>query len=165
MPQKMHMKWERECKRKMNFVKASEKPEVLNNLFSLYVYELSEKAPFFATMINENGQILPPPTMFDKETYVIYEEGKAIGFVNYEEGKEADYCIPELFISRAYQRKGLGTQIFEEYLKDKKGSFMVHILKSSDNAIAFFKKYCETHGLSYVESERDDIANNYFVTL
>lgn len=151
----------------MELRKASENKEVFANLYNLYVYDLTEGTPIIGRSISDQGTYEPPhgidAALATADSYIIYEDNKPIGFVSYIEGKEADYCIQEIFVIKAYRRQGIATEIIDRYLKDKSGSFMVHILKGSVYAAQFFTKYFKEHDLMYRKEERDVIADNYFV--
>lgn len=154
-------------KNKMELKKASENRRTFENLFNMYCYELSFDDPWLGTNISVNGDFNPPEGLdaMVNGSYVIYEEDHAIGFVTYEEGNMADYSIAEIFITNSFRRKGIASEIVQNYLKDKEGTFMVHILKNSKAGNAFFQYIFNKNNLTYERKPMDEIADAYYVNL
>lgn len=153
----------------MQLISAKDQRETFKNLYSLYVYDLTEGTPMLGGMINAKGMYEPPhgldETIDTTDAYVIMSDDKPVGIVNFIEGKEADYCVQEIFIIRPFRRKGIATDVINNYLSNKHGSFMVHILKGSTDAISFFESYFKEKGMEARREERDAIAWNYFTSL
>lgn len=151
----------------MELKNISENTKAFQNLFNLYCYELSFTDPWLGTQINENGEFGMPPGMKLEglNARVIYEDNHAIGFVIYQEGGKADYSIEEIFVTSAYRKKGTATKIVNDYLKDKEGTFMVHILKKSEDAQKFFLDIFKKNDLPYTREPLDEIADCWYVEL
>ncbi len=155
----------------MNLIDAKNKPEVFENMYNLYVYELSMYDPWLGEQINEEGRFSGPGGFgpyYDgtKQGYVIYEGEKPVGFVSFiNDDEEKVYCIEEAFVCSAYRGRGIFTNICKSYIASKEGTITTHILKNNDSAIHFFETLFKNEGYEYEVSERDAVALNYTVKL
>lgn len=155
----------------MKLEKAAEHQSAFRNLFNLYVNELSSYAPFLGQAINEDGIYQNPKpleTYFHEknvEAYVIYEEGRAVGFVTVEktehDGKEWN-VLSEIYLIPSVRKHGIATGIISDLLR-RDAPLMTHILKGDTPAIDFFEHLFKENGISYKKEERDPIAWNYWI--
>ncbi|MED2487909.1 GNAT family N-acetyltransferase [Bacillus thuringiensis] len=127
-------------------VQESEK-EILRNLYALYFHDLSTFTPnikigangFFEYedlhMFWGNDGITP---------YFIKAENSIVGFLLLLERpflkKENDFGINDIFILNQYKGKGIGKQVIENVLKEKRGQYFVIELVKNVPAVSFWKK-------------------------
>jgi predicted acetyltransferase len=127
-------------------VQESEK-EMLRNLYSLYLHDLSK----FTNNIKmgENGFFeYEDLHMFWKNDgitpYFIKVDQSIVGFLLLLERpflkKENDFGINDIFILNQYKGKGIGKQVIENLLEEKRGKYFVIELAKNVPAVSFWKK-------------------------
>jgi len=135
--------------------------EKLRNLYSLYLYDLSEFS--YSLSINTDG--LYEFEGFDKviereelQPYFIQYEGECIGFLLLAErpftAPGTDYCINDVFILRAFRGRGLASDAIDELLKQRRGYFCVPQLQANEGALQFWQSFYARHGILYREEHR-----------
>ncbi|MBU2899327.1 GNAT family N-acetyltransferase [Vibrio hepatarius] len=117
---------------------------VLENLFSYYVYDMTE---FMGWSIPENGQFI-----FDKNTltsywnqedhipYFIYIENEIAGFAllrRYPQCKNT-WDIEQFFILRKFKGQGVGKQVFHKLTSKYRGQWQIRVLKQNTAAMMFW---------------------------
>ncbi|PGK46145.1 GNAT family N-acetyltransferase [Bacillus anthracis] len=126
-------------------VQESEK-EILRNLYALYLHDLSTFTPnitigangFFAYedlhMFWGNDGITP---------YFIKCDNDIVGFLLLLErpflNKEHDFSINDIFVLNQYKGKGIGKQVIENLLKEKRGQYFVIKIEKNVPAVSFWK--------------------------
>ncbi|PES18643.1 GNAT family N-acetyltransferase [Bacillus anthracis] len=127
-------------------VQGSEK-EILRNLYALYLHDLSKFTPNIT--IGANG-------FFEYEDlhmfwgndgitpYFIKSDSDIVGFILLLERpflkKEHDFSIHDIFILNQFKGKGIGKQVIENVLKEKRGRYSVIELVKNVPAVSFWKK-------------------------
>lgn len=127
-------------------VQGSEK-EILRNLYALYLHDLSTFTPNIT--IGANG-------FFEYEDlhmfwgndgitpYFIKSDSDIVGFILLLERpflkKEHDFSIHDIFILNQFKGKGIGKQVIESLLKEKRGKYFVIELVKNVPAVSFWKK-------------------------
>ncbi|QIW17739.1 GNAT family N-acetyltransferase [Bacillus thuringiensis] len=127
-------------------VQESEK-EILRNLYALYLHDLSKFTPNIT--IGKNGFFeYKDLQMFWKNDgitpYFIKVDHSIVGFLLLLERsfvkKAHDYCIHDIFILNQYKGKGIGKQVIENLLEEKRGQYYVIELVKNVPAVSFWKK-------------------------
>lgn len=142
-------------------LEAVEHIEKLRNLYSLYLHDLSEFS--YSLCINADG--LYEFEGFDKliereelQPYFIQYEGECIGFLLLAErpftAPGTDYCINDIFILRAFRRRGLASDAIYELLKQRRGYFCVPQLQANEGALHFWRSFYAKQGILYREEHR-----------
>ncbi|MBJ8054805.1 GNAT family N-acetyltransferase [Bacillus cereus] len=141
-------------------VQESEKM-ILRNLYSLYLHDLSK----FTTTITigadgffeyedlhmfwENDGITP---------YFIKADNSIVGFLLLLERpflkKENDFGINDIFILNQYKGKGIGKQVIENLLKEKRGKYFVIELIKNVPAVSFWKKVYRELNIEFDERKQ-----------
>lgn len=135
-----------------------EEKEVLRNLLSLYLHDLSE---FLETIeISENGR-------FEFDGLDLYFEGPVFhpmfiridgelaGFILMTEipyvKLGCDYCIQEFFIMKKYRGKGIAIEAVRQLYQRFPGKFCLMVLEKNLLALHFWRKAHEENHFSYEE--------------
>lgn len=154
----------------MEFIQANKQKQTFQNLFNLYVYELSFLEKMLQQTLNNEGVSIPPKgidaylDVEGKEANLIYENDKLIGFVIFVNTNNT-YCLDEIFILPSYRKQGIASRIIQEYIKDAQGVFTTHILKQCKETLTFFENFFTKNNYTYIKSERDAIAFDYKINL
>ena len=128
-------------------VQESEK-EILRNLYALYLHDLSTFTSNIT--IGANGffeyEDLHMFWVNDGITpYFIKSDNEIVGFLLLLERpflkKENDFGINDIFILNQYKGKGIGKQVIESLLKEKRGQYFVIELVKNVPAVSFGRKY------------------------
>lgn len=133
----------------------------LRNLYSLYLYDLSE----FSYSLSLNTDGLYEFEGFDKviereelQPYFIQYEGECVGFLLLAErpftASGTDYCINDVFILRAFRGRGLASDAVYELLQQRSGYFCVPQLQANERALQFWRSFYARHGIFYREEHR-----------
>ncbi|QWG32542.1 GNAT family N-acetyltransferase [Bacillus mycoides] len=141
-------------------VQESEK-EILRNLYALYLHDLSKFTVnikigadgFFEYedlhMLWKNDGITP---CFIKMDHSI------VGFLLLLERpflkKENDFGINDIFILNQYKGKGIGKQIIENLLEEKRGQYFVIELIKNVPAVTFWKKVYRELNIKFDERKQ-----------
>lgn len=154
----------------MELVNASQKKKAFQNLFNLYVHELSGYDHWLGTALDSEGIYQSPGGLEEyydetkKEAYVIMEDEQAIGFVVFSQ--EPNLCsVNEIFIVNSKRNMGIASGIIQNYWKDKTGTFMTHLLKNNQPAISFWENLFKRNNYLFETTKRDEVAVNYWVKL
>lgn len=146
-----------------------ESKEQLENLMSLYLHDLSEFAPDLK--VNENGKFHYDGLELyfkseDLNPFFILYKGEVAGFVLFNSGKyvtkDIDYVIHELFLLKAFRKKGIANAAVETLLNTYKGTYKIVQISSNNKAVHFWTRFYEKHGIKYEQSKErlDDIDCN-----
>ncbi|WP_237475579.1 GNAT family N-acetyltransferase [Vibrio tetraodonis] len=117
---------------------------VLENLFSYYVYDMSE---FLGLSITDNGlftfdknSLTPYWHQNDHKPYFIYVENEIAGFVllrRYPECKSI-WDIEQYFVLKKFKGQGVGKRAFQQLTEKYPGQWQVRILKENKVAMKFW---------------------------
>ncbi|WP_377866450.1 GNAT family N-acetyltransferase [Bacillus sp. R86525] len=141
-------------------VQESEKM-ILRNLYSLYLHDLSKFTTnikigadgFFEyedlDMFWKNDGITP---------YFIKVDHSIVGFLLLLERpflkKENDFGINDIFILNQYKGKGIGKQVIENLLKEKRGKYFVIELAKNVPAVSFWEKVYRELNIEFDERKQ-----------
>lgn len=143
-----------------------EQKELLKNLVSLYLHDLSEFADDL--YINESGMFeYDGIDLFNTKEgldsfFIIYNEN-IVGFILFCSGKYVSegvqYSVHELFTLKGFRGKGIATKAILELFKLYKGTYKITQLQSNNLAINFWRNFYKKHEISYHEEqeEMDDL--------
>ncbi|MCG7488571.1 GNAT family N-acetyltransferase [Vibrio sp. Of14-4] len=117
---------------------------VLENLFSYYVYDMSE---FLGLSITDNGLFTFDKNSLtaywhqnDHKPYFIYVENEIAGFVllrRYPECKSI-WDIEQYFVLKKFKGQGVGKRAFQQLTEKYPGQWQVRILKENKVAMKFW---------------------------
>jgi len=137
------------------------------NLFNIYIHELSEYNNWLDTQINYEGNYLTNEVLeyFSSELkhpYVVIRDNHPIGFVvfSYPDVNESDGCdcyIEELFITKPNRKNGIAAEIANEYWKTEKGVCGLCILKKNTNAITFWENTIKANDYTYTLENQGEL--------
>ncbi|MFJ8354868.1 GNAT family N-acetyltransferase [Bacillus paramycoides] len=141
-------------------VQESEKT-ILRNLYSLYLHDLSR----FTTNITIGAdgffeyEDLDTFWKIDGITpYFIKVDNSIVGFLLLLERpflkKENDFGINDIFILNQYKGKGIGKQVIENLLEEKRGQYFVIALVKNVPAVSFWKKVYKELNIEFDEREQ-----------
>ncbi|BBH23254.1 acetyltransferase [Paenibacillus baekrokdamisoli] len=144
-----------------------EQKNVLENLMTLFLHDLSEYADDIKIDSSGLHRFDVLDLFFEKEgltPFFIQAEGEIIGFILIQSGpysnpEHADYVLNSFFILRRYRRRGTGTAVASKFLELYPGRYCCAQLKSNTPAVQFWKKVYAKHKLNVVELERLDEGN------
>ncbi len=135
--------------------------ETLENLYSLYLHDLSEYTNDLEVSTNglyvydsidmlwSNDGIQP---------YFIKSDEKLVGFILLLKRpflqNNHDVCINDYFICKNYRRKGLGKKALSILFEENKGKYVMMELAQNQPAIAFWRKTLSQLGLPYIEEKK-----------
>ncbi|MEM5632075.1 GNAT family N-acetyltransferase [Bacillus toyonensis] len=141
-------------------VQESEK-EILRNLYALYLHDLSKFTTNITIGVNgfleykdlhlfwENDGITP---------YFIKIDNSIVGFLLLLERpflkKENDFCMNDIFILNQYRGKGIGKQVIENLLEEKRGQYFVIELLKNVPAVSFWKKVYRELNIEFDERKQ-----------
>jgi len=143
----------------ISIVKAEDK-EILNNLLSYHMHDLSEFVDDLN--INEKGffQFDAIDMYFEKDSLIplLYKvNGEYAGFVLLNKPpyapKDIDYCINEFFILKRYRRKGYAKAAIEKVFTMYPGKYVVLQVKKNIAAVSFWHSVYEKCNIIYKERE------------
>jgi predicted acetyltransferase len=139
---------------------AIEEKHILENLLTLFLHDLSEFADDIK--VNEDGKF----EYNGLELYFKYEDLKPFficfkneiaGFVFLNTGKfvpkDSDISIHELFILKAFRRKGVGAIAVKKILDLNKGKYKIGQLINNKQAINFWTNFYRKQGIEYQETK------------
>ncbi|OTW93075.1 GNAT family N-acetyltransferase [Bacillus thuringiensis serovar cameroun] len=141
-------------------VQESEK-EILRNLYALYLHDLSKFTTNITIGVNgfleyedlhlfwKNDGITP---------YFIKIDNSIVGFLLLLERpflkKENDFCMNDMFILNQYRGKGIGKQVIENLLEEKRGQYFVIELLKNVPAVSFWKKVYRELNIEFDERKQ-----------
>lgn len=135
-----------------------EKKHILENLMCLYLYDLSEFADDIK--IDENGRFeYEGMNLYfseqDLKPFFIYLKDEIVGFVLLNSGKfvckDVDYSVHELFILKAFRKKGIARAATKKLLDIYKGVYVIQQLSNNKNAVEFWRNFYKNEGIEYEE--------------
>ncbi|MCM3574967.1 GNAT family N-acetyltransferase [Mesobacillus subterraneus] len=135
----------------------SDKKEVLHNLYSLYLHDLSAYTE--GLQISDSGRFEFDSfsLVWEKEgvtPYFIIAGGKLAGFVLILEApftSKVDKVINDFFILHPYRGKGVAKAAVAEIFSQNKGSFYISQLVENKPAVRFWNKIYQQHGIEFEE--------------
>lgn len=140
----------------------SERKEVLKNLITLFLHDLSE----FNSKIDlnpENGlfEFDVLDWFFEKEgltPFFLVFDKKPVGFILLQSGPfsnsdRADYIVNSIFILKNYRRKGIGVLACNKLFEMFPGRYAIGQMLNNTPAIKFWKNIYETKGITVFEKE------------
>ena len=140
-----------------------DKKEVLRNLYSLYLHDLSAYTK--GLQISEDGsyEFDSFSLIWEKEgvtPYFIIAGGKLAGFILILEApftKKVDKVINDFFILNPFRGIGVANAAVSEIFADNKGSYYISQLVKNQKAVSFWKKVYQQKGIIFEEqSEVED---------
>ncbi|MCP8968257.1 GNAT family N-acetyltransferase [Ectobacillus ponti] len=139
-----------------------EQAELLKNLYSLYLHELSAYTD--SLFMNEQGLFefggfCLIGEKSELQPYLIQYEGRCVGFLLVAlppfTKPGTDYCLNDLFMLRAYRGKGIAHQAVKELFKKKSGTFCVMQLQANERAVQFWRSVYDRNRILYEEENRE----------
>ncbi|WP_242237767.1 GNAT family N-acetyltransferase [Bacillus cereus group sp. BfR-BA-01316] len=135
--------------------------EMLRNLYVLYLHDLSK----FTTNITIGAdgffeyEDLDTFWKIDGITpYFIKADNSIVGFLLLLERpflkKENDFGINDIFILNQYKGKGIGKQVIENLLEEKRGKYFVIELVKNVPAVSFSKKLYRELNIEFDERKQ-----------
>ncbi|PQZ59823.1 GNAT family N-acetyltransferase [Bacillus sp. MYb209] len=135
--------------------------EILRNLYVLYLHDLSK----FTTNITIGAdgffeyEDLDTFWKIDGITpYFIKADNSIVGFLLLLERpflkKENDFGINDIFILNQYKGKGIGKQVIENLLEEKRGKYFVIELVKNVPAVSFSKKLYRELNIEFDERKQ-----------
>lgn len=137
---------------------SEEKENILKNLVSLYLHDLSEFADDLK--INEGGRFEYDGIeyYFNRQglkPFLIYCNNEIAGFILLNTGsfvpEEAQYSIHELFILKSFRKKGIATMAIKKIFQIYKGKYKVEQLQDNKLAIIFWNRFYKKQNIDYEE--------------
>ncbi|WP_164931461.1 GNAT family N-acetyltransferase [Longirhabdus pacifica] len=127
---------------------------VLENLFQLYLHDLSEYAE--SLILGEDGKFKNDVvelflTREDLISLKILYKNEMIGFIFLVKGKNVDYAINDMFICRQFRNKGIGKILVEKVFTQYKGTYVIVELWNNKSAIAFWHSIYKQLHIKYEE--------------
>lgn len=117
--------------------------KIVKNLVPFYIYDLAVEQEFPPTkegVYDGCDDMANNWTAKDYYSFIIYLEEYPIGFASVKEIDENSYDIVEFFISRVYQRKGIGKYVSFKLFDKFKGDWQVRELVKNKSAQNFWRK-------------------------
>lgn len=157
---------------------SADRKEVLKNLMSLYLHDLSE---FVGNIdLNSNNGLYEFDVFewfFEKEgltPFFIQLDRDPIGFILLQSGpysnqEHADYVLNSFFILKKYRRKGLGKQACNQFFEIYPGRYAIAQASTNIPAIKFWKNVYESNDITTYEKEEVEdgtkVIYQYFKTI
>jgi len=141
-------------------VKITEK-EILRNLYSLYLYDLTQYDKKMS--LNSNGlyEFKGLDVVFEKESlkpYFIKVDKKLVGFLlltgNKFSPEDSDWGIEDLFIIRSERRKGIATKTVRLIMDKYRGSYSIFQFQKNKESMKFWHAFYNENSIEYTEIER-----------
>ena len=134
-----------------------DKKEVLRNLYSLYLHDLSAYTD--GLQVSEAGsfEFDSFSLIWEKEgvtPYFMIADEKLAGFVLILEAPfttKVDKVINDFFILNPFRGKGVGKAAVAEIFSQNKGSYYISQLVKNQTAVSFWKKVYQQEGIEFVE--------------
>ena len=145
-----------------------EKENVLKNMVSLYLHDLSEYADDLR--INSEGKFEYGGLHYyftekDLIPFFICWKNEIAGFVLLNSGKyvpeDAEFSIHEIFVLKSFRGMGVAFSAVSKIIKMYKGKYRVEQLKENTSAVKFWKSFYKKMNIDYVEKE--EILDGYEV--
>lgn len=155
----------------MKFVRVNEaRREALDNLFNMYVHELSQYNSWLAEQLDHQGVFLRGVVddyMANEDVicYLITDQGELAGFLillkNPAIKKSLDYSIEEFFVIHRYRKTGLARKAWKALFRKYPGRYCVQVLKKNLHAHRFIRNYVAGQGVHFSFTRCDDFVDNY----
>lgn len=139
-------------------VVAKEKKDILENLISLYLHDLSVYAGDLK--ISRNGKFEYEGIDFyfsreDLKPFFICLNGEIVGFLLFNSGKFVpkgiDYNVHELFVLKVFRKKGIAGTAVKKLFKTYRGIYQIEQLVNNETAVMFWKHFYRKEGIRYSE--------------
>lgn len=133
---------------------------IFKNLMTLYLHDLSEFADDLK--INSEGLFEYDGIEYyfkskDLKPFFIFVNADIAGFVLLNSGKyvpeNIDYSVHELFLMKAYRKKGIASVVIEKLFELYKGNYKVVQLYHNTPAINFWRNFYKKNSINYKEFE------------
>jgi predicted acetyltransferase len=140
----------------------ADRKEVLRNLMTLYLHDLSEFIGYID--LNTNNGLYEFDVLdlfFEKEgltPFFIQLDQNPIGFILLQSGaysnqEHADYVLNSFFILKKHRRKGIGKLACKKFFEMYQGRYAIAQAETNIPAIKFWKNVYETERLNTFEKE------------
>lgn len=134
-----------------------DKKEVLRNLYSLYLHDLSAYTE--GLQISDSGryEFDSFSLIWEKEgvtPYFIIADEKLAGFVLILEAPfttKVDKVVNDFFILNPFRGKGVAKAAVAEIFSQNKGSYYISQLVENKPAVRFWNKIYQQHGIEFEE--------------
>ncbi|KAB2335125.1 GNAT family N-acetyltransferase [Bacillus mesophilum] len=134
---------------------------VLQNLYSLYLHDLSEFTDELDISSNGSFEFDSIELIWEREgltPYFIKKEDAIVGFLLLLEKpflkENYDYSINDIFILKKFRRKGIAILLLKELFKFKKGNYYVIELASNTPAVIFWRKAYSELSIEFDEEKK-----------
>jgi predicted acetyltransferase len=133
---------------------------ILENLFQLYLHDLSEFATTLEISVHGRFENDDVSLYFEKEHLIpitIKYMDKTIGFAmfNFCKNEGVDYVINDMFIIKKHRGKGIGKLVANEIFDHYKGRYWIIELDANKPAISFWHSIFKEKGIEYEEVHKD----------
>ncbi len=158
----------------MRFVAVGNKNrQTFDNLFNLYLHDLSEYSIWVAERQGEDGIYLRGITdgYFDDETivYLMYYKEHLAGFICLSWGSKskhkADYMLEEFFVLRPFRKTGFARKAVREIFRKYPGKYTLNVLKENVHAHRFWRKIIVSTGADFKFLRCDEEQDSYVFTI
>lgn len=143
---------------------AGDRREAIENLFQLYVHDVTVFWDSRRVELGENGRFpgYPPLASYwsepRREALLIRADGALAGFVLLNDpshsGKRADFNVAEFFVARPYRREGLGRAAALKAILPRAGQWEIAVARRNTGAQSFWRGVAAEAAKGPVE-ERD----------
>ncbi|WP_371168196.1 GNAT family N-acetyltransferase [Aliiroseovarius sp. 2305UL8-7] len=141
---------------KLELIPTSQRP-VLERMFQLYLHDMSE---FLGWSVGADGMFALPDGLLppywdntDHWPYFAYSDDNLIGFslVRVAPNAKGTLDMGQFFVTRAFQGKGLGKELFRQTVAAHPGKWQVRVLVQNIAAQAFWRVTIEDIARSTVQ--------------
>jgi predicted acetyltransferase len=140
----------------------SDRKEVLKNLMTLYLHDLSEFIQNIS-LNSDNGlfEFDVFDLFFEKEgltPFFINLDGKPVGFIllqsgSYSNQEYADYVLNSFFILKNHRRKGIGRIACNKFFEMYPGRYAISQAQANIPAVKFWRNVYESNRFNAYEKE------------
>ncbi|RRN70238.1 GNAT family N-acetyltransferase [Peribacillus simplex] len=141
---------------------SKDKKHILQNLYSLYLYDLSEYTGSLEVSSNGSFEFDSFDLIWEREglsPYLLKKDTTIVGFLLLLERpfleKDYDYSINDIFMLKKYRRKGITITLLKELFEQKKGKYYVLELISNKPAILFWKNVYSKLNIAFEEKKQN----------
>lgn len=144
--------------------------EALENLFNMYVHELSQYSSWLAEQLDEDGVFLRGVVDAYMENddaipYLVTHNGELAGFLillkNPTIKRRLDYSIEEFFVVHRFRNSGVARKVWKALFSRYPGRYCAQVLKRNLHAHRFIRKFVTGLGVRYQFTRQDDFVDNY----
>lgn len=154
----------------LQLINAKENPAAFQNLFNLYIHELSRYNSWLGTQLDENGVYLAESvqnylTSDIFESYCILVQNFPIGFAVFSSEKEENqwyHDVEEIFLIHTSRHQGIAEQICIDFWKRNIGIGTLHVLPENEPAIRFWERLLKQCGFQYSKERKDGMLVYHF---